>query len=138
MKEVNLIMDKNNKYYQELDRIVQSTLINIYSIANREGKIVLLNFDPKVNTDKCIIEIARIAVHVWRFEVEVDLPLFKYLMFKFKNRDIIVKRYKKFAENKIDVQELKSFVAKSYVKTTMIFDEIYNEYYKPLKKGFGE
>ena len=131
-------MDKNNEYYQELDRIVQSTLINIYSIANKEGKIVLINFDPKVNTDKCIIEIARIAVSLWRFEVEVDLPLFKYLMFKFKNRDIIVKRYRKFVENKIDVQELKKFVAKSYVKTTMIFDEIYNEYYKPLKKGFEE
>lgn len=131
-------MDKINEYYQELDRIVQSTLINIYSIANREGKIVLLNFDPKVNTDKCIIEIARIAVNVWRFEIEVDLPLFKYLMFKLKNKDMKIKRYKKFAENKIDVQELKNFVAKSYVKTTMIFDEIYSEYYKPLKKGKEE
>jgi hypothetical protein len=59
-------------------------------------------------------------------------------MFKFKNKDIIVKRYRKFANNKIDVQELKNFVAKSYVKTTMVFAEIYNEYYKPLKKGQKE
>lgn len=115
--------------YSKYDGIVQATLVNIYSMAKESGKIVLINFNPNIDTDRCIFEIAKIAKTIWNFEIQIDLPLFKYLILKLKTKDTNIKKYRKYIEKKTDVQELKQFVAKAYTETTMIYKEIYDAYY---------
>lgn len=128
----------DNGTYQKYDQIVQSTLINIYTMSKEDNKVILVNFDPKTNTDKCVIEIAKIAQSLWNFDIEVDLPLLKFWMFKIKNKDARIKRYKKYSEKKVDVQELKMFVSKAFVETTMIYEAIYNAYYNPKTRKVEE
>lgn len=119
--------------YKKYDSIVSDCIINIYSLSKEEKRIILTNFDPNIDTDKCVIEIAKIAQSLWNYDIEVDLPFIKYLLFKIKNKKINIKRYKKYTNKKVDVQELKQFVSHAYVETTMIFKDIYDEYYKPRK-----
>lgn len=128
----------DNETYQKYDRMVQATLINIYTMSKDDNKVILVNFDPKTDTDKCVVEIAKISQSLWNFDIEVDLPLFKFLMFKIKNKDARVKRYKKYSEKKVDVQELKMFVSKAYVETTMIYKKIYDTYYNPKTRKVEE
>lgn len=128
----------DNETYQKYDRMVQATLINIYTMSKDNDKVILVNFDPKIDTDKCVIEIAKISQSLWNFDIEVDLPLFKFLMFKIKNKDARIKRYKKYSEKKVDVQELKMFVSKAYVETTMVYKEIYDTYYNPKTRKVEE
>lgn len=128
----------DNGTYQKYDQIVQSTLINIYTMSKEDNKILLVNFDPKTDTDKCVVEIAKIAQSLWSFDIEVDLPLLKFWMFKIKNKDARIKRYKKYSEKKVDVQELKMFVSKAFVETTMIYEKIYNSYYNPKTRKVEE
>lgn len=128
----------DNETYQKYDRMVQATLINIYTMSKDDNKVILVNFDPKTDTDKCVVEIAKISQSLWNFDIEVDLPLFKFLMFKIKNKDARFKRYKKYSEKKVDVQELKMFVSKAYVETTMVYKEIYDAYYNPKTRKVEE
>ena len=80
-----------NDRYNKYDKIVQDTLVNIYSTAKESGKIVLTNFNPDIDTNKCVFEVAKIAKNLWNFELQVDLPLIKYLKLKLKTKDVDIK-----------------------------------------------
>ena len=120
--------------YNLYDRIINKTLVNIYSLSKENKKILLTNFNYEDKEDKTILEIAKIAQSLWNFNIEISCSFFDYLKIKRQNKDFNIKRYKKYSDKRIDVKDTKDFVSESENVDSTIYSEIYIDYYKERSK----
>lgn len=117
------------------DKIITSCMVNTYSFS-KSGRIVLKNFNQNLKCYMFEFEVAKIVSSIYQDrEIYMDLPFFEYLIFKFKNRQIKLKRLKKNdeANEAFNIEDMLHFVANSYGVEFSIFDEIYETYWN--RKG---
>lgn len=120
--------------YNLYDRIINKTLVNIYSLSKEDKKILLTNFNYEDKEDKTILEIAKIAQSLWNFNIEISCSFFDYLKIKRQNKDFCIKRCKRYSDKRINVKDTKDFVSESENVDSTIYSEIYIDYYKERSK----
>lgn len=122
-------MNEDN-IFQKYDNIVTSTLLNIQA-ESKNKEIILGNFNKDNINHLYFFEMSKIAQTCWNFTIFLDMPLLKYLKFKFKNRKLNLKKMKKRqASYKVDIDKILNFIQQSFEESECIFSNIYHTYYK--------
>lgn len=75
----------NFEKFEEYDRIVATIVSNLIVENDRVGEIVLFKFDPKQYSHKLYYYVAVTFVGPTLEKIYIDLPLYKYVFFLFKN-----------------------------------------------------
>ena len=107
--------------YNLYDRIINKTLVNIYSLSKEDKKILLTNFNYEDKEDKTILEIAKIAQSLWNFNSEISCSFFDYLKIKKQNKNFNIKRCRRYSDKKIDVKDVKNIVSR-LIKSSCLDD----------------
>ena len=123
-------MSYTKKDYEIFDRIVNKTLINIYSKAKETNRIYFSEVVSDSIPDWCVLKIAHIAQQFWGFRIYTNLNPFAnwYLSKKLKIYPKI-KTCLKEAEDTIKITELQKFIVNSEDRLIDIYSDIYSEYY---------
>ena len=125
----------SNNIYQTYDKIIHSTLLNI-NAESKDGKIFLRDFNKNNINHLYFFEIAKISQTFWNFQIVLDMPLLKYLRFKFSHRKLNIRKMKKKDYEKgFDIEEILNFIQESFKAPTCIFSNIYYTYYKKENKN---
>ena len=120
---------------QLFDKIVSSCMINTFS-ESKDGVVFLKDFYPENVNHKFMFEVAKITTTLYPpRRIVLDMKLFQYLKFKFKNRKIKLEwgRKKKFRTKEYSFDNMLEFVRTSYDVKEDIYEKIYNEYWKDKK-----
>lgn len=125
----------SNNIYQTYDKIIHSTLLNI-NAESKDGKIFLRDFNKNNINHLYFFEIAKISQTFWNFQIVLDMPLLKYLRFKFSHRKLNIRKMKKKDYEKgFNIEEILNFIQESFKAPTCIFPNIYYTYYKKENKN---
>lgn len=118
------------------DKIITSCMVNTYSFAKENNKIIMQNFWPRPD----YLFAFQVANLVWvtnpNMTIYMNMPLIKYLIFKIKNRKIKMRWIRKCKEvdHAMNIEEMLDYVAKAYKVDYSIFEDIYDIYWSK-KKG---
>ena len=124
----------SNNIYQTYDKIIHSTLLNI-NAESKDGKIFLRDFNRNNVNHLYFFEIAKISQTFWNFQIVLDMPLLKYLRFKFSHRKLNIRKMKKKDYEKgFNIEKILNFIQESFKAPTCIFSNIYYTYYKKENK----
>ena len=125
----------DQQYYQKLDRIVETTLINIYSLSKDKQKIVLDNFNPKNKEHLYFFHVALMARNMFSFPIEVNLGAIDTWFLNWKIRKFYDKINRNQNEKGINVEQILSFMrsALDEIDEDFSYSEIYEEYYSNRK-----
>ena len=125
------------KNYDLFDQIVNTTLINIYSLSKQNKTIILENFNPKDKNHLYFLHVAITARDLFGFNIKVKLgwwKLFK-LNFKLRKHYLRLQRAKSW-ESGINVPEVLNYMSPLFKDGDVSYAEIYEEYYKSGKELF--
>ena len=127
MAEKEVQINIEDKY----DRIVGATFTNLYTFSNKDGVILLDNFNPKDKKDLCLYEIAKSICSIYNRPIAINMNIFKYLIFKLKkeNRKNNIKFSFNNKKEPISNKELLEFVAKAFSEEVSVFENIYDTFY---------
>jgi hypothetical protein len=123
------------KEYDDIMRLIMQNVINQASYTN--GDIVLWDFDSDSIIDLLYFEAACMTADLFEKQIYINLPLFKYLILKWKHRKrknlhhLSRKRADSLdCEGKTSVFIIMDFI-REYLKINgSKFTDIYNEYYR--------
>lgn len=117
--------------FREMDEFIGEVISNFL---DPYKKINLMNFDPKKESHMCGFEIAGLCSNLWGYEIYLQMKWFKFLIFKLKNRNIIVKRIspKEYMTEgpQYQLDEHLKNIAESLEYNENIIKQTYNAYYK--------
>lgn len=82
--ETNLVY--TDEQYDDFDKILNSGIYYLHSIAQDYDSVTIINFDSK--DDNCLVlyELATIYCSIFNKTLYLEMPLFKYLWFKYKHK----------------------------------------------------
>lgn len=128
-EEVEVSEKEQEKLYND---ITQAIFINIYTLSNKGTEdLFLKNFDPKDKSHLVFLEIAKSSAGLMNYTIYIDMNWFSYFLFKRKNKNTSIRRYRKNPSKKeIDIHEVLEFTAKGFGKSICIFSDIYETFYK--------
>ena len=125
---------ETNKTY---DQIVATIMQNVLAESNRaNGKIVLWDFHPVNAVDRLYYHVACIVADIYNKDVYLEMKLFEYLKFRFKNRKRknihwIWRTHTSLPEEcKTSVFILMEFVRNYYDIPMSTYEDILKEYYE--------
>lgn len=70
--------------YGKNDKIVLIALSNLFTVSKKEGVVRFEDFYPKNKSHMALLSIAKIARDVFGYEIEVKMPIWRFLKFRFK------------------------------------------------------
>lgn len=123
--------------YNKYDRIIQATLLNISASSKHSNSIVLKDFDYNDPNHLYFFEVVKMANTFWSTKIILDMPFFKYLLFKRKHKNLDIKKATKkelSGSNSIDIYKILSFIQKAFEENNRIFMDIFEAYYKKENK----
>jgi hypothetical protein len=130
LKEETEVSEKEReKLYND---ITQAIFINIYTLSNKGTEdLFLKKFNPKDKSHLVFLEIAKSSAGLMNYTIYVDMNWFSYFLFKRKNKNTSIRRYRKNPLKKeVDIHEVLEFTAKGFNKSICIFNDIYEAFYK--------
>lgn len=127
----------HNKDYKEYDRVVQTIMTNIFVEKERNGKFIIYNFDPQIDSHKLYFNVTAIAADLINEKVYLDMGLLDYIKFwkkRSKKRSNLkwfspFHKYKMDDEFKVDTSKLMDFIADELDIKRSLFKEINDKYY---------
>lgn len=114
-----------------LDKISTIAFTNLYSISKKTKRIELIGFDSKNIEHMALLALAQNAYTVFGFNLFIEMPLIKFLWFKFQHRKKFkIKRLKqvmnKFAPS---CNEFIYHIYENNEGSEGVFKKIYERYY---------
>ena len=122
--------DKTISIEEKYDQIVGATFTNLFSFSNEDNVIVLSKFIHNSKTCLYAYEVAKMVSSIYNRKILLDMPLWKYLLFKMKkeNRKInIGYNFKHIKQT--DTLEMLEYVANAFNEPIGVFPDIYEMYY---------
>lgn len=122
--------DKIISIEEKYDQMVGATFTNLFSFSNEDNVIVLSNFVHNSKTCLYAYEIAKMVSSIYNRKILLDMPLWKYLLFKIKkeNRKINIGYNFKHIKQ-INTLEMLEYVANAFNEPIGVFSDIYEMYY---------
>lgn len=122
--------DKTISIEEKYDQIVGATFTNLFSFSKEDDVIVLSNFNHNSKTYLYAYEIAKMVSSIYNKKILLDMPLWKYLLFKMKKENRKINVGYNFKHSKqTDTLEMLEYVANAFNEPIGIFSEIYEMYY---------
>lgn len=118
----------NESIYKIYDTIVANT---IYYFAQNKADIKIKKFDNKNFIHKYYFEIASMASELYNKQIYINMPLYKYIPFKIKNRKKV--KLKWISNEKVKFESNIEDILKTMMGDISICTDIYNTYYKEKK-----
>lgn len=123
------IEEKHNLY----DRIITTTMINMYSLSKEKEEIILKNVDPNNISHLFMIEVAKIVNLYWGFKIKIQTSFFNFRKLK-KQCRLSKKNTKRISLKKenytaIKIEKFLKDIQKAYETKPSIFRDIYDAYY---------
>lgn len=122
---------EDKTYYYLLDRAVESTLINLFSIS-KDGEIRLANMNINNKKHWALLNIAVVAADIFKRKLYVDVSLWQFLKLRRRFNDVLRKRHNGGMECDRLIEDIEVAYETELVG---IFDELYKEYYPPQKRA---
>ena len=127
-------IDKEN-LYKEYDSILNTTIVNLYSLSKNCDNIILNNFNYRSELNRVFLECAFVLNTLHGKKIGLNMPLIPFLYFKhvlLRKRKKNVFRVKDVSDKGINIEEVATFEVKAFNKTLMVFNDIYLDYYKHI------
>jgi hypothetical protein len=125
--------ETNNLY----DKIVGTIMQNVIAESNRaDGKVILWDFHPVYAIDRLYYYVACMVADIYKEEMYLEMSLFDYLKFKWKNKKrknlhwVWRKHTSIPTDCRTSVYILMDFIREYYDIPITIFDNIVKEYYE--------
>lgn len=119
------------EYYHYLDEVVQSVYFGIVAKSNKATEIQLTDIDVTNDAHLAVICIANAVTGVTGWPLKIRLGFWDF--WKLRRRHPFIKqRIKESYGEPISVRNLVMAVCMHY-NDMLILDEIYEEYYKPMR-----
>lgn len=122
--------DKTISIEEKYDQIIGATFTNLFSFSKEDNVIVLSNFIHNSKICLYAYEVAKMVSSIYNKKILLDMPLWKYLLFKIKkeNRKInIGYNFKHIKQT--DTLEMLEYVANAFNEPIGVFPDIYEMYY---------
>lgn len=126
--------------YRLYDRVVNDSIYLFHSKLKNVDAVVLRNFNPKSYRDKLMLTLLELYTSIAHKQVYLDMPWWKYLIFKIKNfRNHNYARYKvtllyNFTYAALSTEDFLNELADSEQIDKVILFDIYMAYYKGVIK----
>ena len=124
--------------YKLYDKVVSTTLVNFMVEDNRNGGVVLSPFNPDNVEDLYAFEVALLLSQSIGRVFYLDMGLFAYWKFRFKNWSMR-KTFKRYAtankEVKMELDNILLFIKNELFLDKDIYEKIYKEYYEEGTKN---
>lgn len=117
--------------YNDFDLILSSGIYYLQSISKGNDSLTILNFNTKSEYDLVLYELATLYCSITNKQLYLEMPLFKYLWFKYKHKTSF-KRIVHIPDNTCcldSVQTMCNICVNVNLPHTLIPD-IYTAYYK--------
>lgn len=118
----------NESIYKIYDMIVANT---IYYFVQNKADIKIKKFDNRNLVHKYYFEIASMASGLYNKQIYINMPLYKYIPFKIKNRKKV--KLKWISNEKVKFESNIEDILKTMMSDISICADIYNTYYKEKK-----
>lgn len=113
--------------YKQEDLILETTLINLYTISKRSGVIRLKEFDRKNKAHLCLFNVAKICSNLHNFPIEVNCSWLQFMLLKGKTKSVRRMKLIHFLDKSCD--ELINDIEEAY-DAPGAFVKIYETYYR--------
>lgn len=123
-----------NELYNKYDKIINITMVNLYTLSKDKNEIVLSNIDRKNKDHLYILRIAIIAKDIYNFPLKLHTSFWNWFCLNWRMRKLSrrVPR-EKGEENLIDTAQLIDFMREpisEYMGVDFKFGDIYNAFYR--------
>ena len=115
---------------EKYDLILETALVNIFTVSKRLKIIRLKEFDRKNKAHLCLFNIAKICSSLHNFPIEVDCSWFQFLFLKGKTSSVRRAKLVHFLDKSCD--NLIKDIEDAY-DAPGVFEKIYDEYYGDKK-----
>ena len=119
--------------FDEYDKIINITMVNLYTLSKDQKKIIITDFDKKNKDHLFILRVALLAKDIYNFPLELDVNFWDWLVLNWRMRKLSrrIPRHKDQKPN-IYVHNLIEFMyppIKENLGETFKFSTIYNQFY---------
>lgn len=119
--------------FDEYDKIINITMVNLYTLSKDQKKIVVSDFDRKSKDHLFILRVALLAKDIYNFPLELDVNFWDWLILNWRMRKLSrrIPRHKGQMPN-VNVRNLIEFMyppIRENLGETFKFSTIYNQFY---------
>lgn len=113
--------------YTQEDLILETAVVNLYTISKRSGIIRLKEFDRKNKAHLCLFNVAKICSNIYNFSIEVNCSWLQFKLLKGKTKQVKRMKLVHFLDKSCD--ELINDIEEAY-NAPGAFTKIYETYYE--------
>lgn len=126
--ETNLLY--TDEQYDNFDKVLNSGIYYLHSIARDNDSLTIINFDTK--NDNCLVlyELATQYCSIFNKTLYLEMPLFKYLWFKYKHKTNFKKANRKNDSWYLDADITMGNICRNVELPVELVHDIYTAYYK--------
>lgn len=126
--ENNLVY--TDEQYDNFDKILNSGIYYLHSLAKDYDSLTIINFDSK--DDNCLVlyELATQYCSIFNKTLYLDMPLFKYLWFKYKHKTNFKRGKTKNDSCYLDAYQTMDNICRNVKLPIELIHDVYTAYYK--------
>lgn len=129
--ETNLVY--TDEQYDDFDKILNSGIYYLHSIAQDYNGLTIINFDSKDEYCLVLYELVTQYCSIFNKTLYLDMPLFKYLWFKHKHKTNFKKANPKNDGCYLDAYQTMGNICRNVKLPIELTHDIYTAYYKKGK-----
>lgn len=126
--ETNLVY--TDEQYDDFDKILNSGIYYLHSIAQDYNGLTIINFDSKDEYCLVLYELVTQYCSIFNKTLYLDMPLFKYLWFKHKHKTNFKKANPKNDSCYLDAYQTMGNICRNVKLPIELTYDIYTAYYK--------